>query len=904
MEANLSKSSGADIMNTENISAFNLKSIAQMAMQKHQLGQWSEAESIYRSIYNQISPTQPEKQVTKNSLEEIYYLTILNLGDVLQKQGKFNEAIQVYQKALKLDPDFAEVYNNLGSILETEGKLEAAVTCYQQALKIKPDLSQAYNNLGNVFKKQNKLEAAIQFYQQALKITPDWAETHYNLGTALNDDGQLEAAIASYRQALKIQPDYAVAKFGICMSQLPIIYSNVDEIQLKREQYQYHLQELAKYYQSAKPKEQVDAAKVVGFVQPFYMAYQCLNDRILQKTYGEMICKLMASYYPQWSQPIPLPNLKVNEKIRVGFVSAYFRDHSNWKIPIRGWAENLDRSEFELFAYYIGTQRDQETIIAAKAFDKFTPGPLMLEQWAEAIVQDKLDILIFPEFGMDSLTVRLGCLRLAPIQITSWGHPNTSGLPTMDYYLSSDLMEPENAQDHYTEKLVKLPNLSIHYKPLEIQPLTVSKRDIGIEDDEIMFWCCQSLFKYLPQHDDIFSKIAKGLINTKFVFIQHQSEYITEVFRQRLQHTFEEFGLNYQDYCIFLRGMNIRRFAGISAIADVFLDSIGWSGCNSTLESIAHNVPVITLPGELMRGRHSLAILKMMGIQEMIASSKEEYVQLAIRLGRDAEYRQHISQLIAQNKHKLYGDLEPIRALEEFLLNAVGKPRISTINNVAEILRLAIQAHRENHLQQAEEAYRQVLSMQPNHADALSGLGMVAQQKGELTEAERWLSASAQIQPDSVKVWFTLGNLHQLQGQLPEAEAAYKKAIVLRPDAVSIYNNLGYTLQQQDKWEEAINCYQKALELQPNCVEADVNLGNALHSQDKLSPDKQADYAELNYKLGLARKNAGDLQTAEVYYRQAITLQPNFTDAHHHLGLVLEKQGKLEEAKVCYQRAL
>jgi tetratricopeptide (TPR) repeat protein len=464
-------------------------------------------------------------------------------------------------------------------------------------------------------------------------------------------------------------------------------------------------------------------------------------------------------------------------------------------------------------------------------------------------------------------------------------------------------LQVSKLNESYICKIIEKMN-NYTYKPLEIQPLTVSKRDIGIEDDEIMFWCCQSLFKYLPQHDDIFSKIAKGLINTKFVFIQHQSEYITEVFRQRLQHTFEEFGLNYQDYCIFLQGMNIRRFTGISAIADVFLDSIGWSGCNSTLESIAHNVPVVTLPGELMRGRHSLAILKMMGIQEMIASSKEEYVQLAIRLGRDAEYRQHISQLIAQNKHKLYGDLEPIRALEEFLLNAVGKPRISTINNVAEILRLAIQAHRENHLQQAEEAYRQVLSMQPNHADALSGLGMVAQQKGELTEAERWLSASAQIQPDSVKVWFTLGNLHQLQGQLPEAEAAYKKAIVLRPDAVSIYNNLGYTLQQQDKWEEAINCYQKALELQPNCVEADVNLGNALHSQDKLSPDKQADYAELNYKLGLARKNAGDLQTAEVYYRQAITLQPNFTDAHHHLGLVLEKQGKLEEAKVCYQRAL
>jgi protein O-GlcNAc transferase len=478
---------------------------------------------------------------------------------------------------------------------------------------------------------------------------------------------------------------------------------------------------------------------------------------------------------------------------------------------------------------------------------------------------------------MDYMTVRLGCLKLAPIQITSWGHPQTSGLPTIDYYLSSDLMESENAQVNYTEKLVRLPNLSIHYTPLVNEYDAISKKNIGIADNEMMFWCCQSLFKYLPQHDDVFPKIAKQLTNSKFVFIQHhQSEYITEIFRQRLQETFQEFGLNYQDYCIFLRQMHPTSFAGISAIADIFLDSIGWSGCNSTLESIAHNVPVVTLPGELMRGRHSLAILKMMGIEETIASNKEEYVQLAIRLGRDSEYRQSISQLIAQNKHKLYGDLEPIRALEEFLLNAVGKPRISTMATVSETLRLAIQEHRANHLEQAEQAYRQVLEIQPNHPEALYGLGVLAQQRGNLPVANKFLSTASKVQPDSVKIWFTLANLRQLQGQLPEAEDAYRKAIALRPDAVSIYNNLGYTLQQQGKWQEAINCYEKALKLQPNCVEADVNLGNALHAEGKLSPEKQAHYAELNHKLGLSRKKAGDLQTAEVYFQKALELNPNY----------------------------
>ncbi|BAY24512.1 family 2 glycosyl transferase [Calothrix sp. NIES-2100] len=810
-----------------------------------------------------------------------------------------SEALSLQSNSPVTDTNLnAEEHFNLGNIFLKEGKLEAAAASFQQSLKIRPDYAEAHHNLGCALTGQRDLESAKKCFQQALKIMPDFVYAYWNLGNTYYDLGDLEAAIEAYQQALKFQPDLSRAKFGLLIAQLPIIYSSYTEINTQRNNYQNYLEELAQNYQIADKQELEKSVDTVGSLQPFYLAYQCLNDRTLQKTYGEMLVHITSNCYPQWSQAIPLPDLKPNQKVRIGLVSKFFYSHSNWKIPIKGWIENLDRSEFELFAYHTNSKRDHNTTRAAKEFDKFTQGSLSFEEWAELIYKDNLHILIFPEFGMDHMTVRLGCLKLAPIQITSWGHPQTSGLPTIDYYLSSELMEPENAQEHYTEKLVRLPNLSIHYTPLATEYEAVSKKDIGIADNEIMLWCCQSLFKYLPQHDDVFPKIAKELSNCKFVFIQHdESEYITEVFRQRLQQIFQEFGLNYQDYCIFLPGMSSRRFAGTAAIADVFLDSIGWSGCNSTLECIAYNVPVITLPGELMRGRHTLAILKMMGIEETIASSKEEYVQFAIRLGRDSEYRHYISELISQNKHKLYGDLEPIRALEEFLLNAVGKPRISAINSVAETLRLAIQEHRENHLEPAEQAYRQVLSIQPDHPDALYGLGVIAQQRGELQAAEKFLSTASQVQPDSVKIWFTLGNLCQLQGQLPKAEHAYRKAIALRPDAVSIYNNLGYALQQQGKWEEAINCYEKALQIQPNCVEADVNLGNALYTQGKLSQDQQAHYAELNYKLGLSRKKAGDLQTAKVYFQQALELNPNHREVHRILEDIDESQQKLEETK-------
>jgi predicted O-linked N-acetylglucosamine transferase (SPINDLY family) len=642
-----------------------LRNLMQIAIQKQYSGQLDEAETIYKQI---LETQQDEKgQII---LGNLFYPFVLNFGYVLHQQGKLTEAIKLYQQSLIVDPNFAEAYNAMGNTFRNQDQLKEAVECYKKAVSIKPDFAYAYNNLGNTLKEQNLNQEAIQSYRKAISIQPDLVDAHYNLGTTLHKQGQLEASTASYQEVLKIKPDFAAARFGVCINQLPIIYTIADEIQLRRSQYQQHLQELVHYYQAASDQEQAQAAKTVGYLQPFYLAYQGLNDRELQKIYGDMICQLMSKGYPQWSKPIDL-TLQKSEKVRVGFVSGLFRNGSCWKL-LKGWVENLDKSKFELFGYHTGSQKDGETVIAAKAVDKFIQGPLPLNKWCELIQQDKLHILIFPEIGMDPVTVQLATLKLANIQITSWIHPQTSGLPTIDYYLTSDLMEAENAQDHYTEKLVRLPNLGIHYTPLNIEPQAIRKGDIGISDDEIMFWCCQSLYKYLPQHDDVFPRIAQGLAKCRFVFIKHfASEQVTEVFCERLRQVFKDFGLNYQDYCIFLAPLNSSMFAGTAACSDVFLDSIGWSGGNTTLEAINHNIPVVTLPGEMMRGRHTMAILKMMGIEETITATKDDYVRVAVLLGQDAEYRQHISKLVAENKQKLYRDLKPVRALEDFFLELV-----------------------------------------------------------------------------------------------------------------------------------------------------------------------------------------------------------------------------------------
>ena len=642
----------------------HIDTLTLLALIAQRKGQLDRAESLYQ----QILQIQPDCMMAYGALGDLYLFRYSN---------RYRDAIEAYQTVLTLNPPHSaalNTYNYLGKAFIESGQFEHAIQAYHKVIELKEDGAFGYYNLGNALAKNKQYDEAIEAYKKAVELKPNYHEAYSNLGNLFKEKGKRAEAIAAYEKAIEIKPDFERPRFGILSNQIPIVYTSVEEIDRCRQSYTQYLQSLVDRYQSATPEERAIYADGVGASQPFYLAYQGLNDRPLQQIYGRAIVSLMQSRYPQWSQPPELPPLKDGEKIRVGIVSAFFYSHSNWKIPIQGWVENIDKSRFELFGYYCDLKQDPYTQMAARFFSKFEMGNRSLEQWCREIEGDRLHVLIFPEFGMNSTTLQLGCLQLAPIQMTSWGHPQTSGLPTIDYYLSSDLMEPENAAENYTEDVVRLPNLSIFYPPFKILPTPVSRSDIGVKESDTLFWCCQSIYKYLPQHDDIFPKIAQLLPTAKFLFIQYdRGQYVTDIFYQRLQRAFAEFGLDATQFCIFLPRMKAKLFAGMSAMSDVFLDSIGWSGCNSTLESLNYNLPIVTLPGDLMRGRHTLAILKMMDLDETIAADKEDYVNLAVRLGRDPEYRQQIAQKIAANKHRVYNDLKPVRALEAFLESVVSE---------------------------------------------------------------------------------------------------------------------------------------------------------------------------------------------------------------------------------------
>lgn len=593
-----------------------------------------------------------------------------NLATALKDQGLLDEAMVYYEKALQINPDYVPAYGNLGNALRDRGRLDDAEACYRKALQINPDYSPAYGNLGNVLRDEGRLDDAEACYRKAIELSPTFVEAYYNLGTLLREQNRIEEAASVYDRVIEFSPDNIRALWERCLSELPIIYQDEQSLRDARNRYSSRLQELHSVVSGLAP-DVLAAVGIAGLEQPFYLPYQGFNDCELQKIYGEIICKIMASRYPQFVTPPEMPTLSPGETLRVGFVSGFFCIHSNWKIPIKGWMENIDRRKFSLYAYYTGNIKDTATQIARRSFDRFVEDVYSFEELCRIIRNDNLHILIYPEIGMHPVTGRLAALRLAPVQCTSWGHPNTSGFPTIDYFISSDLMEPPDAERHYTEKLVRLPNLSIFYSPLEVPHSEVKRDTFNLHRDSILYLCCQSLKKYLPQYDFIFPEIARRVGNCQFLFIAHSSSFVTKHFLLRISRAFSRFDLDVSEYVTILPKLDAGKYHAVNHLADIYLDSMDWSGGNTTLEALACNLPVITLPGNLMRGRHSMAVLQMMKVEDTIAEDIDGYIEIAAKLGQDPELRNRISEKIGENKHLVYEDRTCIFAFEDFLERAV-----------------------------------------------------------------------------------------------------------------------------------------------------------------------------------------------------------------------------------------
>ncbi len=581
------------------------------------------------------------------------YQIYSNLMVALRSNKPQESLHEVYQ----LQSDAAEREN----LEELNQLLENCLT----RLADNPKAAETYLQIAYCYRKLKNHGAAIAILADGIKHCEFYSLLRVTYINLLAQCNRTSEAIVAAREASFKFPEDILFKLKEA-TLLPVLYKSTKEMDYFRLRFTEELLRLSGDLRLDTPSEKRAALRAIANHVNVLLGCQSHNDRLLQVHYSEMVYRIMAANYPQWTIPRPVSAVPLNGPLRIGYISSRFRNLSATKYFL-GWIREHNKESFSIHAYHVGEKTDATTKEVRRASPHFRQLSGSLEEACRAILADQLQVLVFWDIGVEPVMTQLASLRLAPIQCAAWDQPITTGLPTIDYFFSSDLAEPADAKDHYSETLVKLPGTGTSYQKPVIPKALLNKTrgDFRIREDGIVYLCCQYSYKYLPDQDECFVQLAKRVPNSQFVFLT-PNEFVARDFRERLFNAFSNVGLHADDHCVFLPEVERFTYWNLCLLGDAVLDTIGWSGGVSTFEAIACHQPIVTLPGELMRGRQSYAILRHLGVTDTVARDKEDYVAIAARLGLDKQWRDSIVERMIANHASLYSDTRCVLALEEF----------------------------------------------------------------------------------------------------------------------------------------------------------------------------------------------------------------------------------------------
>lgn len=572
-----------------------------------------------------------------------------NIGGLHVARGDWEQALDAYRKAVCVAPKHLESHLNLGYVQRVLGRPDEALMCYQEAVRIRPDSASAWNNLGVINQELNRLTEAAARYQQALHFQPQHVDSLVNLASVCRIMGEVKIAHEALGQAIQIGPTPARQVQRDTL--LPVIYPSTEEIHRARARLTDNLK--YSYDRGVRLNPHLDL-----IVPNFYLSYQGLNDRDLQ-------CAMSRLFETERQNPqLRSPRL-TDSRIHVGFISRFFCDHTIGKM-MRGIITYLSRERFHVAVLSLARSGDDWARSIRESADRFVSLPEDLPSAEREVRVCDLDVLFYADIGMEQMTYSLAHQRLAPVQCVTWGHPDTTGIPTIDYFMSSELLEPENAQEHYSEKLVQLKNLPTCYSRVRFDGPMKPRAHFGLPESGHLYVCPQSLFKIHPDFDEILADLLLQDPQGKVVLFRGSHDTWTEQLLARLQTTMANVIHRVQ----FLPRQSFQDYLNVLLLADVLLDTPHFSGGNTTFDAFGLNLPVVTLAGDLMRGRQTLACYRKMGVIGCVAGNGRQYADIALRLAHNLDFRNQMRAEITKNSHVLFDDVEAVREIEEFLIKA------------------------------------------------------------------------------------------------------------------------------------------------------------------------------------------------------------------------------------------
>ena len=593
------------------------------------------------------------------SVDATYARAWNNLGNALRVVGRADDALATFERAVGADARYAHGWANLAVARRDAGDESGAIDAAKRALAIDPRQRAARLLLAGIDRRSGRLDTAIVAYEGALAERPDDAPVRFALAGALAERDDLDAARAAYAHAARTSPRLLRARLGAALT-LPMIPASKASIREARAAFAAGLERLRDELPAvATTMPQGQVLRELCWTN-FLLAYQGQDDLELQSAYGDLVATTLAASRGPAIATAPAPRA-VPGRRRVAFVSAFFRDGTVGRY-FESWITGLDPDRFEVVVHQLGASSDELTGRLRHGAAKFVSHRAREPaEIARAIMEDSPDCIVYPELGMDATTFALASLRLAPLQCSGWGHPVTSGLATIDLMFSAGAMEPADGAAHYRERLVRLPGLGTRYaRP--VPPMRVARDSLGLPVGPVLFLVPQSLFKLHPDDDRRIARVLAAAKGSRVVAFAGRHPKLTVAWRARLGRELDAGGVD-ASRVVVLPQVDHDDYLRINLACDAMLDSVRWSGGNTSLDAIACGLPIATRPGAFMRGRQSAGMLELIGAADLVAADEDALVANAVRLAEDAPWRAELSARMRDGSKALFDDVEPVAAL-------------------------------------------------------------------------------------------------------------------------------------------------------------------------------------------------------------------------------------------------
>lgn len=615
--------------------------------------------------------------------QSVHYL---NQSELFYRQAKYEQALSALKQALIYNPKLTVAYQNAANIYQKIGQPERALGCLKQALNLDPQNAQISFYLANQLYELGQLKPAVQYYLLTLGLNPENPRVHLVLGLVyqmMQNSTQalyhLQEVIALHYKQNESLLDAELNKAYDCLAHVYESLNLMSEARaalLCRQEREPHNLALKLHLKMMTKRVNLSQAEIVNYRSELFK---------LIDEYRNADFKIQGNEIHELIQPNPslIYHGLSNREILTAFSGLYQHSFGALKEKVQNlWHKTIRTDQRKHIAFLVtqfheglfikymqdiilalpseayrisivSEQRAWQEIIAPNlGAAEIHHLPLLgsFEENAVFLAKQGFDLLYFWEVGTDEMNYFLPYLDLAPIQCTSLGWPQTTGIANVDYFLSSALIEPESYQNNYSEKVHLFSGLPLHCKKPTFDSESFKIEDLGLSPLRNHYLCVQNPLKLHPDFDHALADILRNDPDGQMTLFKDKSLYVTERLRARLEGSMPDVYPRIH----FLPRLKWNQYKNLIQQVDVLLDTPYYAGANTTLEACAAGTPVITLPGFAERGRYTLGCYRVMKIADTVAEHWSDYVAKANLIARDKSYQQDLRRRILGANHKLF----------------------------------------------------------------------------------------------------------------------------------------------------------------------------------------------------------------------------------------------------------